>query len=175
MTNQEDAHIWRSQTLRLQLPPIDNESSEDEKWLHNTTENMIAGVANQQALNFLEGPARYLMGNEAGAECIDTLKAIYQEAATMSYMLWTRRTTLVCCTLKGQGGRPVFNPDSTDMIAQTSVAYEQHVDQLKGKPISIMVHPLVKVFGTDDAKDYDKGRVWAPAEVWLDSRLPSAK
>jgi hypothetical protein len=31
----------------------------------------------------------------------------------------------------------------------------------------------LQLYGTNDAKDYDRGSVWAPAEVWLDSRKPT--
>ena len=66
-------------------------------------------------------------------------------------------------------GRPVFDLDSEGMEPHGLVRYDEHEDNLHGKPISVVVHPLLKAFGTDEAKNYDKSRVWAPAVVWLDS------
>ncbi|KAJ8057845.1 hypothetical protein OCU04_013031 [Sclerotinia nivalis] len=175
-SREEDAHIWRSQTLRLLLPPLATDTSEEEKKLRVLTEEMIFKVADREASIFLEGAAQYLMDNEALAKFSDKLYPIYREAAIMSYNLWARRTKLVCRTLHGgMRGRPVFHPNSKEMIAHSSVDYDSHADQLKGKAISIILHPCLKVYGTDDGKDYHQGRVWAPAEVWLDSRKPSAE
>ncbi|ESZ92368.1 hypothetical protein SBOR_7252 [Sclerotinia borealis F-4128] len=173
-SNKEDAHIWRSQFLRLLLPPIATETSDDAKRLHDSTQHMIVVAADRVASDFLEGAARYLISNEARESCGDRLKAICREAATISYMLWTRKTTLKITTLHNMGHRP-FDPDSKCSVPHSSVDYESHKDQLRGRSISMMVHPLVMVFGTDDGTDYDQGRVWAPAEVWLDSSKPSAE
>ncbi|PQE32768.1 kinesin heavy chain protein [Rutstroemia sp. NJR-2017a WRK4] len=168
-SNEEDAHIWRSQTLRLLLPPLRNDTSDGEKELHNRTQEMITTVADRRASEFLKSPARYMISDKADANYGDKLRSIYREAASISYMLWTRRTTLRCWTLEDMG-RPVFHPDSKELVPHSSVNFEEHEDQLEGRPITILVHPLLKAYGTDEAKDYDRDRVWAPAEVWLDSR-----
>ncbi|TGO71948.1 hypothetical protein BELL_0509g00070 [Botrytis elliptica] len=170
-SNEEDAHIWRSDFLRLQLPPMAAETSEQGKNLHRITETQIAEVANRQASDFLEGAAQYLIGNEGREIIADKLRVIYREAASVSYMLWTRRTTLQILTLKDIN--PKFHPEVKHLVPHSSVDYENHEDQLRGRAISIIVHPLLLVCGTDDAKDYDHSRVWAPAEVWLDSSVSS--
>jgi hypothetical protein len=130
---------------------------------------LISKVANRQATHFLEGPAQHLIRDEAKANCGSKLQSIYHTAANISYMMWTRRTTMKCYTLKHLG-RLAFDPESKDLIPHSSVKYDQFEDQLEGRPISLIVHPLLQLFGTNDAKDYDRGSVWAPAEVWLDSR-----
>jgi hypothetical protein len=146
-----------------------NDTSNGEKELHNRTQEMITTVADQRVFEFLQGPARYMISDKAEANCDDKLRAIYREAASVSYMLWTRRTMLRCWALEDMG-RPLFQPDSKELVPHSSVNFEDHEDQLEGRPITILVHPLLKAYGTDDAKDYDRERVWAPAEVWLDSR-----
>ncbi|KAF7866850.1 hypothetical protein EAF04_005691 [Stromatinia cepivora] len=147
-----------------------------EKKLRILTEEKIFKVADRKASIFLEGAAQYLMNNEALGKFGDKLYPMYREAAIISYNLWTRRTKLVCYTLHGgMGSRPVFQPNGKEMIAHSSVAYDSHEDQLEGRAISIILHPCLKVRGTDDGKDYHQERVWAPAEVWLDSRKPSAE
>jgi hypothetical protein len=133
------------------------------------TSGLISKVANLQATHFLEGPARHLIRDEAKANSGSKLHRIYHMAANISYMMWTRRTTMKCYTLKHLG-QPAFDPESKDLIPHSSVKYDKFKNQLKGKPISLIIHPLLRLFGTNDAEDYDRGSVWAPAEVWLDSR-----
>ncbi|EDO01359.1 predicted protein [Sclerotinia sclerotiorum 1980 UF-70] len=172
-SDEEDTHVWRSHTLRLFLPPMKTGTSEGGRKMHARTEYMIENEAYRQALNFLHGAAKHLIEDD---QLRENIFSIYREAAIISYNLWTRRTKLVCYTLHdGMGSRLLFHPNSKDMTAHSSVDYGSHADQLKGRPISIILHPCLMVYGTDDGKDYHQGRVWAPAEVWLDSRKPSAE
>ncbi len=145
------------------------DSRDGEKTLKRWTEGMIARVSERQALDFIGGPARHLISNDAITSSAKKLKDIYQEAAATSYRLWTRRTTMKCLTLH-EMGQPTFDPDSTYLVPHTLVRYDDHDDQLRNKEITVIVHPLLKVYGTDEATDYGEGRVWAPAEVWLDSK-----
>ncbi|KAH8804544.1 hypothetical protein F5884DRAFT_796458, partial [Xylogone sp. PMI_703] len=172
-SNRRDAHLWRSQTLRLLLPPIQDDSRAGEKKIHNVTEKSISNVAEQYATNFLAGQASHFVDKDANPDYIDKVKSIYREAATITYKLWTRRTFMRCYTLQGFNA-PAFNINDPEMSPHPSVRYDDHEDQLKGKPITVIVHPLLLVFGTDEAEDYDKSRVWIPAEVWLDSKLEDA-
>jgi len=144
----------------------------EEKALHSWTSDLISKVANLQAAHFLEGPARHLIKDEAKANVDGKLQRIYQTAANISYQLWTRRSTLKCSTLKDLGPHR-FDPESNALIPHTSVKFEQFEDKLKNRPITLIVHPLLQLYGTNDAKDYHQGSVWAPAEVWLDSRMPT--
>lgn len=155
------------------LPPVDT-ASQSEKWMNEATQIAITERADSQALKFLGSPAQHFINDEARTNCAHKLKAIYREAANISYNSWTRRTYLEHTTLESMRGL-YFDPDDKRMVAHSSVDYEIHDDQLKGRPISVIVHPLLRVFGTDDGKDYDQCRVWAPAEVWLDSSGPSTK
>ncbi|KAF7940707.1 uncharacterized protein EAE97_006893 [Botrytis byssoidea] len=171
-SNKGDAHIWRSDFLRLQLPPMTPETSEKGKDLHRTTEDQIVRVANRQASKFLEGAAQYIISNEGQDILADKLRVIYSEAASISYMLWTRRTALNVYVLENMRDMR-FPFDNKYVVPHSSVNYEEHEDQLEGRALSIIVHPCLVVSGTDDAKNYDQRRVWAPAEVWLDSSVSS--
>ncbi|KAB8303125.1 hypothetical protein EYC80_004576 [Monilinia laxa] len=159
--------------LRLLLPLVAT-ASEKEK-LRDFTQALIVRVAYPKAARCLLGAAQYLISDKARANCEARLRAIYLEAATILYNLWTRRIFLKCTTLKCLK-YPEFHPDDKHMIPHSSVDYESHEDQLVGKVISIMVHTLLEAYGSDEGKVYDQGRVWAPAEVWLDSsRRPSVE
>ena len=161
--------MWRSQTLRLLMPPLRNDTSDAEKQMRSRTEGLIAQIADRQASNFLTGPARHLIDNETKTDLTNKLKKIYKEAASVSYMLWTRRTEMRCFTLH-EMNHPAFDAESPYFNPDSLVRYDEHEDQLKDKLITVMVHPLLQVYGTDEAKDYHKGRVWAKGVVWLDSR-----
>jgi hypothetical protein len=168
--NDEEAHAWRSHTLRLLLPPLGANSQEGERRIHSITETLIAKVVEKQASTFMDGSARYLFeSNSSNENTKKKLTSIYQEAATLSYRLWTQRTTLRCVTLTDLKN-PTFNAESEYLKPHSLVRYEDHDDQLKGRPIMLIVHPLLEVFGTNEGKEYDSSRVWAAAEVWLDSK-----
>jgi hypothetical protein len=168
--NEGDAHAWRSQTLRMLLPATGANASDGEKYLRAKTETTIARFAEVQTLNFMNGPARYLLDFDSNdEEKQKELQAIYQQAGTLSYRLWTQRTDLRCTTLR-ELGRPNFDADNEYLTPHSLVRYDDHEDQLKGKPITLIVHPLIQAFGTNEGKDYGSGRIWACAEVWLDSK-----
>jgi hypothetical protein len=161
--------MWRSQTLRLLMPPLRNDISDGEKQLRHKTEEFIGRVAQQQASAFLASPASFLVENATAPDVIYKLNKIYDEAARQSYMLWTRRTEMRCRTLRDIG-QPVFDAESPYFDPDSLMRHEDHEDQLKDRPVTVLVHPLLFVGGTDEAKDYDQERVWAKGIVWLDSR-----
>jgi hypothetical protein len=130
---------------------------------------LISNAANLQVIHFLEGPARHLMREEAKAKFGSRIRILYQTAAKISFEMWMGKPTLRCHNLRLLGQR-AFDPDDKDFIPNSLIRYENFEDQLKGKPISLILHPLLEVYGTNDAKDHDHGSVWVPGEVWLDSR-----
>jgi hypothetical protein len=171
--NAEDAHNWRSQTLRLLLPAPGTNSTEGESRLHISTVQIIADVSQTQASNFMDGAARYLLDPSSNHEEMKTkLRDIYQDAANLSCCLWTQKTTLECCTLQEMQRLKnlAFDADSEYLKPHTLVRYDEHEDHLKGRPITLIVHPLLLARGTDEGKDYGSKRIWASAEVWLDSK-----
>ena len=119
----------------------------------------------------MDGSARHLFdpnNNNEGSK--KTLEGIYHEAATLSYRLWTQRTNLKCFTLQELKRKP-FDADSKYLTPHSLVRYDDYEDQLKGKPITLIVHPLLLAFGTGEGEDRDSRKIWASAEVWLDSKL----
>lgn len=142
--------------------------SDGEKDLRSRTLAAIARVAQQQATSFLAGPASILVEKSPNSEAIHKLNKIYDAAAIQSYMLWTRRTEMRCYTLRDM--QLDFDAESRLFDPDTLVKYDDHEDHLKGRPITVLVHPLLEVAGTDEAKDYDRARVWVKGVVWLDSK-----
>ena len=152
------------------MPPLRNDMPDGEKKLHHSTKEAISGVAKQQATAFLAGPASFLVKNSNKSDVTHKLKKIYDEAASQSYMLWTRRTEMRCSTLRDierlgfDAECPKFDPDHL-------MRHEDHEDQLKDRPVTVLVHPLLEVAGTDEAKDYNHEQVWAKGVVWLNSKM----
>ncbi|KAH8650614.1 hypothetical protein BGZ60DRAFT_421435 [Tricladium varicosporioides] len=166
-SNIEDAHIWRSQTLRLLRPQLREGNTDGEKGLHQWTEGMIAKAAELHASRFAASSARYLVDtNTANTK---KLNSIYQEAASVSYMLWTRKIAMRLISLSDMGS-PTFDVDDSRLKPHTMVHPDDHDDKLKGRKITLIVHPLLQVYGTDEGRDYDNARVWIPTEVWFDTR-----
>ncbi|KAK0103677.1 hypothetical protein ONS95_005687 [Cadophora gregata] len=168
-SNAHDAHTWRSDTLRLLLPPPGSSTSEGQKSLHGVTDSFIVRAADFHASSFLIGPASHLMKPDADPKQIEKCKAIFQEAARFSYQLWTRRTEVRCYGLR-EMGEPTFSVNNPETQPHSLLRYDNHEDLLEGRPITVVVHPLIKVYGTGAAEQYDCDRVWMRAEVWLDSR-----
>ncbi|KAG4415112.1 hypothetical protein IFR04_011749 [Cadophora malorum] len=168
-SNAHDAHTWRSDMLRLLLPPPGSNTSEGEKLLHDFTDNLVCETAGLQASRFLAGPASRLMKPNVDAKQIEKCKMIFQEAARFSYQLWTRRTMIRSYGLK-EMGVPTFSIANKEAVPHSLVRHDDHNDQLEGRPITVIVHPLIKVYGTGAAEHYDSERIWVPAEVWLDSK-----
>lgn len=71
-----------------------------------------------------------------------------------------------CTTLKDMGN-PTFDPESLHMADHSVIHPDDHEGRLKVQYISVIVYPLLEVWGTDEARDYDQARVWAAAEVWF--------
>jgi hypothetical protein len=167
-SHEREAHVWRSDMLRLLRPPLREDSDDADIELNRTTNALIAEVSKQHAREFLAGPARHLIESEAKESIYRKINAVYAQAAELSYQVWTRRTTIRFFTLQDMNG-PDFNIDSPYMEPHTMVRWDRHEDQLFGHPILVVVHPIVEAYGTDEAEDYDRGRVWAKAVVWLES------
>jgi hypothetical protein len=175
LATQQDAHQWRSQTFRLFCPPLRSNSKDELKALRSFTQEKIAEVSKARAIHFITTSARHLVSSESDtslfSDKVEGLIAIYQEAATLSYELGTQKTALKCSTLSDMGGL-TFDPKSPRQVPHSLVQHdEDHDDHLIGKPITVIVHPLLEVYGTCEGEDYEKGRVLIPAEVWLENSL----
>ena len=151
------------------MPPLRNDASDAEKQLRRMTEDSIALAADRQVLTFLASSASYLIDDKAKTDFQNKLKKIYSDAARLSYMLWTRRTQMRCFTLR-EIKHLAFDAESSYFDPDSLVKYDDHEGHLIGKTVTVIVHPLLKVYGTDEAKDYDQDRVWAKGVVWVDSK-----
>ena len=176
LANENDSHRWRSDMLRLFFPELHVSSTGNVKVLRDFTQNMIEKVAKARAFYFMTTPASYLFRSDttdpafAFSKEMKRLISYYQRAATLSYELWTHRRILKCSTLRDLGGL-TYDRDNPKQELHSSVLGFYDVDEhLMGKPISLIVHPLLEVYGyRDELKGYEEGRVVFPAVVWLEN------
>jgi hypothetical protein len=137
------------------MPPLTDDSSDSEKQLRQMTEESILQAAHQHASAFLASSAQFLMDSNTKNDLTNKLKKIYSDAARLSYMLWTRRTAMRCLTLHEIRDLS-FNSESRDFDPDPLVRWEDRGDDLEDEPITLMVHPILKVYGTDEGRDYDQ-------------------
>ena len=150
------------------MPELRYDTSDAEKEMRINTERLIMRIGEQQASCFLAGPAQYLIKSEAKTDFTSKLKKIFNEAASISYLLSTQRTVMRCRSLHDLAPF-TFNGDCPQYTPDNLVRYEGQEERLKGSTVTLMVHPLLEVYGTDEAEDYSKSRVWAPGVVWFDN------
>jgi hypothetical protein len=150
------------------MPELRYDTSDTEKEMRISTERLIARIAEQRASRFLAGPARHLINIKTKTDSTLKLKKIFNEAASISYLLSTQRTVMRCRTLHDLAPL-TFNGDCPQYTPDNLVRYEGQEERLKGSIVTVMVHPLLEVYGTDEAEDYSTCRVWAPGVVWFDN------
>src|SRR5439155_25802344 len=63
-----------------------------------------------------------------------------------------------------------FSVHSTEMEAARAVRLEENDTALDGRPIPVVVQPLIVAWGTPEGKDYQKRKIWSKAVVWVSSK-----
>lgn len=152
------------------MPPLENNSSEPTRNLRHKTEHSIAEAANWRSERFLASPAHHLLG---GNHNVDKLKNIFNDAAQIAFKLWTRRIAMECVTIHDFDVIE-FDAESIYFEPDNVVRHSHHETHFKGQRVTLLAHPLLKIYGTDEAKDYDQERVWAKGIVWIDSKVNEA-
>lgn len=164
-----EAHLWRSQMLRILNPPIQDDVHPSEKRVKSLTEAKRQKVCSRHATAFLEGPARHLLHTaqeNATSDRVQRLENIFQAAGNLSCQLWTQRTYFECQGLQDLKVE-LFSIDSEILEMHPLVHLDEVPARFNERTITMVVNPLVKAWGTDEAEDYDRSRVWAKAVVWL--------
>lgn len=164
-----EAHVWRSQMLRILSASTDDDAPPSIKKIKNHTEECRQKVCSRHAKSFLEGPGRHLLQitkSDATSDRAQRLEKIFQMAGTLSCQFWTQRTYFKCRGLPELTHEP-FSIDSPIMELHPLIHLDETPARLDGHPIAMVVNPLVEVEGTDEAENYDQTRVLAKAVVWL--------
>lgn len=173
--NEEDAHAWRAQTLRLLHPQLTQDANVGTVEMHSDTDNRIVQAALLQARRFVDWPGSVLIKPACSPDPYNKIGDIFVQAARLAYELWTRKTALRCITLVNMDPNVRFSTTDPGMVHHALVKYNESEEELNGRPLRLVVHPLLQVWGTDDGDNYDKNRVWMPAEVWLPNQHVAEK
>lgn len=167
----QSAHIWRSDTLRRLCPrgrAIHTTGAMAEA--QQKFEASISNESNSSAHNFLCGAARFMVDRSSLEQAVVSVAKMYKAAAQLAFDVWTQRTDMRFVGLHELDHQDrVFDISNPRQSPHSLVRYENHDGELKGRPIQVVVHPLVDVYGNSQGENYDRRITWVPAEVWVDS------
>ncbi|KOC08107.1 hypothetical protein COH20_007520 [Aspergillus flavus] len=160
--NKEEAHIWRSQTLRLLATPPPNS-------VHNAPlRAKVEAITSELAIEFLAGPVRLLFRHRNDSWAIQRNQELYQlyhTAGELAISLWTQRSFMRCYCMDEL---PVFRAEHPVMSAHALHRQHGNDAKLDGKNALIIVHPAIVAFGNEYAEHYDLCKVWAKGIILVD-------
>jgi enamine deaminase RidA (YjgF/YER057c/UK114 family) len=113
---------------------------------------------------FLSGFAGNLI-EETSEELQSQLHRIFARAKNLSLNIWSRRSNLVCSfaqDLKDEvyvESSEKFDPDRFLLPDDRSMLHNKH--------FSVLVHPLMELFGNEEGQGYSGGRVLIYAAAWF--------
>ncbi|KAK2855715.1 hypothetical protein FQN49_004911 [Arthroderma sp. PD_2] len=168
--DEREAHIWRSQLVRIYNPPEGGVLSENEKFAVKKMHSRVERCSDYLATIFHTGPARYLfrkIPSDQETVRLHKLRDIFMDASELSARLWTQRTYMKSQHLPSLKLEP-FQVSSPSMEAHPSQGLDDDEDsKLDGSRVEVVVHPAILAFGNDDCENYHVARVWAKAVVLL--------
>jgi hypothetical protein len=91
------------------------------------------------------------------------------EFGLLALQLWSQKSHVVYHGLN-YFSKLSFSVNSDEMQAARVVRLEENDARLDGRPIPIVVQPLIVAFGTPDGKDYQKRKIWSKAVVWVSNK-----
>lgn len=125
------------------------------------------------AEEFLKGPACHFVRDDAHVEYIERTKEIYVTAAEIAYEIWSMRTKLKFLTLEDidKGGIDL-NSSHVELEQERSIPCEQDEGEIFGQQITVLIHPLVLGYETEEKKKkkHNEVVVWAKAVVWVEDK-----
>lgn len=83
--------------------------------------------------------------------------------------LWSHRYAIHFSTLECFKNTP-FQVSSPELEAAQAMRLDDNDTSLDGRPIPLVVQPLIEGFGSPEGKDYAKRKVWSKAVVWVSSQ-----
>ncbi|KAM5451807.1 hypothetical protein MaudCBS49596_003635 [Microsporum audouinii] len=168
--DEREAHIWRSQLVRIYNPPEGGILTEKDKLATKKMHFRVERCSDYFATIFHTGPARHLfrkLPSDRETVRLDKLRDIFMDAGELSSRLWTQRSYMKSQNLPSLKLEP-FKVSSPSMEAHPSQGLDDDEDsKLDGSRVEVVVHPAILAFGNDDCENYHIARVWAKAVVLL--------
>ncbi|CBF84284.1 predicted protein [Aspergillus nidulans FGSC A4] len=161
----DDAHIWRSQTIRSLSTAKDPETQP-------FLAARIEPVCRQFISELLSSPIRFLLrtsekSTQSYNKWVEELLSLYKVAAQLALILWGQRASIAVRTLDEL---PLFRIGDEEVSAHRLHHLDEEDTRLDGKKALLLVQPAILAFGSESAEHYDQHKVWAPAVVLLDTQ-----
>lgn len=113
---------------------------------------------------FLSGVAGKLT-EDTSEELQRRLDRLFGRAKNLSLNIWARRSNLVCSF--AQDLKDEVYADLSEKLVPHTFLLPEDRSTLQNKHFSVLVHPLMEVFGNEEGQEYSKGRILAPAVAWF--------
>lgn len=104
---------------------------------------------------------------------MDDLFTIVQSFSKFAIQLWSQKSEVNCYYLEDFANHRFHQADEQTEIAR-AVGIDDGDKSLDGRPVPVVVQPLILGFGTHDGKDYNNFKVWSKAVVWVSKDQGSA-
>lgn len=126
-------------------------------------QDQVDGPCRQARELFFAGIAGKLIEREASKDQLDQLDQLFVRAKNLSLNIWARKSNIICAFTK-QLEDEVYAADSRRIVAHELFLDDRFL--LQDKRFSVLVHPLLEVYGTEEGCGYATGRVLTPAVAW---------
>jgi hypothetical protein len=162
-------HIVRSQILRLLDPPSTASLPADAKVVKEHVAAAKSDFIWKIRQKFLKHATNFLRNPESTV-AQDKLEQIFYNAAEISSLLWTQRSSVSISGMKSL--HQPFNSAS-----EVHAAHQLHAGQLDqddscldGKKIVLVIHPAVYAIGDSEGNNYSTRRILKKAVVWMGTK-----
>lgn len=158
--------------LRLLDPPARDGCSVEVKALKDLTEKSRNHAVAKGTLAIMECFLG-MLGPEDKEQAFNGLSAIIEDAAALSWSLWTRKAVVKVPSWTSMMEK---EPNAVSYFAASEI-FEPHMmhnmvlednpNALDGQDILLVCSPMVLMMGNADGEDYDKRKVLKKAIVWM--------
>lgn len=95
-----------------------------------------------------------------------TFLDIVAEFGNLALRLWSQNHHVYYHSLHKLKGE-LFRETRPDLEAAQALRLEKGDRRLDGRPVVVVLQPLILAAGTQDGKNYNKSRIWSKAVVWV--------
>ena len=148
------AHAWRAMTVQTLCQAVG---------ARERIEQLYRAVAEAFLADFT-----FLVRSELPEEEKESLINTFRAFGDFSIRLWSQKYHVEYSGLWRLRDRR-FMLAAPDMIAADAVKLDENDKSLDGRPIAVVLQPLIEGYGTPDGKEYNKRRIWSKAKVWVSS------
>jgi hypothetical protein len=106
-----------------------------------------------------------LMFGDRRLRKLESLSRIQARFGELALQLWSTKLNII------YHHREYGNiPFALVSEASRVVRLDEYDTALDGRPIQVVVQPMIAAFGTPNGKEYQKRKIWAKAVVWISNK-----